>query len=73
MPEIGSSFWAKLRQVDFERRLALVLTVSAIVAGLATYWVISRSPPYGSDVGTVLVLLNLDLILLLLLALAVRP
>ncbi len=71
MPEIGSSFWAKLRQVDFERRLALVLTVSAIVAGLATYWVISRSPPYGSDVGTVLVLLNLDLILLLLLGVVI--
>ena len=45
VPEIGSSFWAKLRQVDFERRLALVLTVSAIVAGLATYWTVPTSLP----------------------------
>ena len=70
-PLIGPTFWARLRQVDVERRLALVLTVCAIVAGLATYWVISRSPPYGPDVGTVLVLLNIDLILLLLLGVVI--
>ncbi len=68
---IGSSFWSRLRKVDFERRLALVLTVSAVVAGLGTYWVISRAPPYGTDVGTILVLLNLDLILLLLLGVVI--
>ena len=68
---IGPAFWARLRQVDVERRLALVLTVCAIVAGLATYWVISRAPPYGPDVGTVLVLLNIDLILLLLLGVVI--
>ena len=65
------SLWSRLRQVDFERRLALLLTVSAVAAGLATYWLISRSPPYGPDVGTVLVLLNLDLILLLLLGVVI--
>ncbi|MFO1067245.1 MAG: PAS domain-containing sensor histidine kinase [Geminicoccaceae bacterium] len=48
-----------------ERRLALLLTVGAIVSGIATYVAISGAPPYGSDVRTVLVLLNLDLILLL--------
>ena len=32
---------------------------------------ISRSPPYGPDVGTVLILLNLDLILLLLLGVVI--
>ena len=70
-PAIGATLWQRLRRVDLERRLALVLTVSAIAAGLATYWLISRSPPYGPDVGTVLVLLNLDLILLLLLGVVI--
>lgn len=68
---LGAALWARLRQVDLERRLALALTVSAIAAGLATYWLISRSPPYGPDVGTVLVLLNLDLVLLLLLGVVI--
>ena len=70
-PTIGSRFWARLRKVDFERRLALLLTISAVIAGLATYWKISRAPPYGTDVGTVLVLLNLDLILLLMLGVVI--
>ena len=68
---IGATLWQRLRRVDLERRLALGLSVSAIAAGLATYWLISRSPPYGPDVGTVLVLLNLDLILLLLLGVVI--
>ncbi len=63
----GAGVWRRLRKVDVERRLAFLLTVSAVLAGLGTYWLISRSPPYGPDVGTVLILLNLDLILLLLL------
>jgi two-component system nitrogen regulation sensor histidine kinase NtrY len=58
---------ARVRQFDLQRRLALVLTVLAVVSGLATYVVISSSPPYGADVRTVLFLLNLDLVLLLLL------
>ena len=61
----------RLRRSDIERRLALVLTVGAIVSGIATYVAISGSPPLGSDVGTVLVLLNLDLILLLLLGVVI--
>jgi two-component system nitrogen regulation sensor histidine kinase NtrY len=44
-----------------------VLTVLAVVSGLATYVVISRAAPYGAGVGTVLFLLNLNLVLLLLL------
>lgn len=67
----GARWWRRLRRVDVERRLALLLTVSAVLAGLATYWLISRSPPYGPDVGTVLILLNLDLILLLLLGVVI--
>jgi two-component system nitrogen regulation sensor histidine kinase NtrY len=64
-PESG--WLARIRQFDVERRLALVLTVLAVVCGVATYVVISRSPPYGGNVRTVLLLLNLDLVLLLLL------
>ncbi|HEX6015207.1 MAG TPA: hypothetical protein VFY87_26100, partial [Geminicoccaceae bacterium] len=74
-PAIGSAtpttIWSRLKRVDLERRLALLLTISAVAAGLATYWVISRAPPYGPDVGTVLVLLNLDLVLLLLLGVVI--
>lgn len=68
---LGASLGERLKGFDLERRLALGLTVSAIACGLATYWFISRSPPYGPDVGTVLVLLNLDLILLLLLGVVI--
>lgn len=63
--------WERMRRFDIERRLALVLTVAAIVSGLATYVAISGAPPYGSDVRTVLVLLNLDLVLLLLLGIII--
>jgi two-component system nitrogen regulation sensor histidine kinase NtrY len=63
--------WSRLKRVDVERRLALLLTISAVAAGLATYWVISRAPPFGPDVGTVLILLNLDLVLLLLLGVVI--
>jgi two-component system, NtrC family, nitrogen regulation sensor histidine kinase NtrY len=77
-PAIGSkaktktkTVWSRLKRVDVERRLALLLTISAVAAGLATYWVISRAPPYGPDVGTVLILLNLDLVLLLLLGVVI--
>ena len=48
-----------------ERRLALLLTILAVVCGLATYVVLSQRPPYGARVRTVLLLLNLDLVLLL--------
>jgi two-component system nitrogen regulation sensor histidine kinase NtrY len=60
-----------LRRADLERRLALVLAVCAVVAGIATYAVMSGGPPYGAGVQTVIILLNLDLILLLLLGIVV--
>lgn len=63
--------WERIRRLDIERRLALVLTVGAIVSGIATYVAISGMPPFGSDARTVLVLLNLDLILLLLLGVVI--
>lgn len=72
VPRSGASgLWERLRRSDIERRLALVLTVGAIVSGVATYVAISGAPPFGSDVRTVLVLLNLDLILLLLLGVVI--
>jgi two-component system nitrogen regulation sensor histidine kinase NtrY len=70
-PTTGRSLWSRIKRFDLEPRLALALTVTAVVAGLATYWVISRSPPYGPDVNTVLFLLNLDLVLLLLLGIVI--
>lgn len=48
-----------------ERRLALVLTVLATIAGIATYIVTSGWPLPRSSVRSVLILLNVDLILLL--------
>ncbi len=63
--------WERIRRSDIERRLALFLTIGAIVSGVATYVAISGAPPLGSDVRTVLVLLNLDLILLLLLGVVI--
>ena len=66
-----SGLWERIRRSDIERRLALLLTVGGIVSGIATYVAISGAPPFGSDVRTVLVLLNLDLILLLLLGVVI--
>ncbi|HET6521502.1 MAG TPA: PAS domain-containing sensor histidine kinase [Geminicoccaceae bacterium] len=56
-----------LRRTNLAGRLALLLAAAATASALATYAVISGSPPYGPGVRTVVVLLNLDLILLLLL------
>ncbi len=66
-----SHFWARLKRIDLERRLALILAVTAIISGVATYVVISTAPPFGTGVGTVLFLLNFDLIVLLLLSLVI--
>ncbi|MEO1016191.1 MAG: PAS domain-containing sensor histidine kinase [Pseudomonadota bacterium] len=66
-----SHFWARLKRLDIERRLALILTVTAIVAGVATYAVITNVPPIGTSVRTVLFLLNFDLIVLILLSLVI--
>lgn len=68
---LGAGWWRRVRGIGLERRLALLLAIAATAAGLATYWVIWRAPPYGGDIGTILVLLNLDLVLLLLLGLVI--
>ena len=48
-------------------KLAVVLTVAAVIAGIATYAALTETPPFGHDPDTVYLLLNLDLVILLLL------
>lgn len=57
--------WAARR--GLENKLAMALTLAALVAGVATYAALSESPPFGQDPDTVFLLLNLDLAILLLL------
>lgn len=65
------SFWRRLLAWtggrSFTSRLALILTVAALAAGIATYFALTESPPFGHDPETVFVLLNIDLVILLLL------
>ena len=70
-PVAEAGWLAWLRRPEVERRLALLLTILAVVCGLAAYVVISQKPPYGARVRTVLLLLSLDLVLLLGLALII--
>lgn len=65
------SLLARLKRFDLERNLALILTVAAVVSGLATYGAIATAPPSGRSVQTVVLLLNIDAILLLLLGVIV--
>ncbi|MEQ8965162.1 MAG: PAS domain-containing sensor histidine kinase [Azospirillaceae bacterium] len=60
------SLWAA--RAGLANKLALALTVAAVVAGLATYGALTESPPLGHDPDTVYLLLNIDLVILLLLA-----
>ncbi len=54
-------------RVGLAKKLAIALTVSAIVSGIATYAAFTGSAPFDPDPTVILVLLNLDLVLLLLL------
>jgi two-component system nitrogen regulation sensor histidine kinase NtrY len=64
-------FWGRVRRLDLERRLALLLSVGAVVAGIATWLEIQAAPPYGAGIRRVTLLLQLDLVLLLLLGLVI--
>jgi two-component system nitrogen regulation sensor histidine kinase NtrY len=66
-----SSLLEWLKRLKLERKLALVLTVLAVISGITTYVMISTAPPSGRSVQTVVLLLNIDLILLLLLGVVV--
>ncbi len=65
--KLGS--WAS--RIGLGRKLAYALIVASAGAGIATYVVLTGSPPFGPDPGTVLILLVIDLILLLLLGIVV--
>lgn len=71
--ETASSLWRHMLDVAgrlaLAKRLAVAVSIAAIVAGFATYAALTESPPFGqSDPGTVTLLLTLDLVLLLVLA-----
>jgi len=53
------------------RKLAILLTIVALVSAFATYAVITGSSPLGADTRTVLILLQIDLVVFLLLGLVV--
>ncbi|MCB1971562.1 MAG: PAS domain-containing sensor histidine kinase [Geminicoccaceae bacterium] len=65
------TIWDHIRRFDLERRLALILSVLAVASGIATYVLITGTPPFGSSIRTVIALLNVDLVLLLLLGVVV--
>ena len=61
--------WA--RGVGLGRKLALGLTVAAVLSVLATYGAITGIPPFGPDPATVLWLLDLNLVLVLMLGVVI--
>lgn len=63
--------WGRIRRFDVERRLALFLSVLAVISSIATYVLITGAPPFGSSIRLVLFLLNFDLVILLLLGFVV--
>ena len=60
-------FAAWVTRHSLSNKLAVVLTVAAVIAGIATYAALTETPPFGHDPETVYLLLNLDLVILLLL------
>ena len=62
----GRQFLIWAQRVRLENKAAAVLTLAAIVSGIATYAAFTEAP-LGSSADTVYLLLNLDLVLLLLL------
>jgi len=78
---LGRAFWGPQRFLrrrgrnPFGRgwgtKLALLLTLAAILSGFATYGALTATPPFGNDPTTVIWLLNLDLVILLLLVILI--
>ena len=60
--------WDWDRRSRLSGRIARVLIVLGVLAGLATYAALTESPPFGSNPEIVTLLLNLDLAILLLLS-----
>ncbi len=55
--------WA--RRVGLGRKLAILLSIGAVISGAATFAALTGAPPFGPDARSVLVLLLIDLVLLL--------
>jgi len=78
---LGRAFWGPQRFLgrrgrnpfgrSWGTKLALLLTVAAILSGFATYGALTATPPFGNDPTTVIWLLNLDLVILLLLVILI--
>jgi two-component system, NtrC family, nitrogen regulation sensor histidine kinase NtrY len=68
-----SSMWLPLRlwrlrervSASWEGKLALFLSIAAIIAGFATYAALNSMPPFGGNTDAVIWLLNIDLAILL--------
>lgn len=63
------SAWGE--KVGLGRKLALMLTVAALVSAFATYAAMTGSAALGADTKTILILLQVDLVVFLLLGLVV--
>lgn len=62
------SGWLKtLKERSPSTKLALLLTLTALIGGVATYAALNQMPPFGDNPDAVIWLLNFDLIILLLL------
>ena len=58
------SWRRKIGDRSFGTKLALLLTVAAIISCAATYAALNAAPPFGDNPATVIWLLNLDLVIL---------
>ncbi|NBP73619.1 MAG: two-component sensor histidine kinase, partial [Alphaproteobacteria bacterium] len=71
----AAAVYARLAELSdrygLARKLAILLTIVALVSAFATYAVITGSSPLGADTRTVLILLQIDLVVFLLLGLVV--
>ncbi len=62
---VGARLTKWIRRYGVVRKLAILLSIAALAAGVATYAALSGTPPFGPDPRSVLVLLLVDLVLLL--------
>ena len=68
---LGLRFVIWARRVKLLNALAMILSLAAVISGIATYAALSSWGDSGPDANTVLILLNIDLFLLLALGIVV--